>query len=139
MRPNDSGFQTLELTVLFPVILLLLALVVVAQRGASAQTRVHAAARHAARGASLEGASGSGATRAKAIVSDMIAADKGCIGGPETVTETITIGPIPAIRVQVSCRADFSGLGLGTKTVTAQADEPLDTLAASLPFDITRP
>lgn len=130
---------------LFPVILLLLALVVVAQRGASAQTRVHAAARHAARGASLEGGSGSGATRATratkatAIVSDMIAADKGCIGGPETVTEAITIGQIPAVRVKVSCRADFSGLGLGTKTVTAQADEPLDMLGANPPPAFTRP
>ena len=139
MRRSDTGFQTLELTVLFPVILLLLALVVVAQRGASAQTRVHAAARHAARGASLEGGSGSGATRATAIVSDMIAADKGCIGGPETVTEAITIGRIPAVRVKVSCRADFSGLGLGTRTVTAQADEPLDMLGANPPPAFTRP
>ena len=128
MRRGDHGFQSLELAILFPMILVLLAFVLVTQRSASARTRVHAAARQAARIASTEADFAMQQARATEIVNEMISPDRGCLGGPTTSVEPATFGGVTGVRVRVTCEADVSGFGLGSWQATATADEPLDQL-----------
>jgi Flp pilus assembly protein TadG len=137
-RGADSGSAALELVVLAPVLLVLLALVIAAGRTSIAQSSVDAAARDAARQASLAlnptAAQQAGLASARQALRD---------DGLDCVTETVTVdtggadagfgvapGTPASVSATVSCAVPLSDLFLpglpGAHTMTATFSSPLD-------------
>jgi len=135
---GDAGSAALELVVLAPVLLVLLALVIAAGRTSIAQSSVDAAARDAARQASLAlnptAAQQTGLTSARQALRD---------DGLDCVTENVTVdtggadagfgvapGQPASVSATVSCAVPLSDLFLpglpGAHTMTATFSSPLD-------------
>jgi len=131
---TDDGNAALELVVLAPVLLALLALVIAAGRTSVAQGSVDAAARDAARQASIAltptAAQGAGLSSARVALH----AD-GLDCNPVVVIDTSQFVTVPAgrpasVSATVSCTVPLSDLALpglpGSKTLTARFVSPLD-------------
>jgi Flp pilus assembly protein TadG len=132
---TDSGAASLELVVLTPALVLLLALLVLAGRVALAGTSVEQAADEAARSASIARTAGGareaaeeGAVRALGE-QDLrcarvdVAVDVSGFGAP--------VGVPGQVRATVTCVVALADLAVpgfpGSRTVTATAVSPLDT------------
>jgi len=134
----DEGSAALELVVLAPVLLVLLALVIAAGRTSIAQSSVDAAARDAARQASLAlnpyAAQAAGLTSAQQSLRE---------DGLDCVTENVVVntggadsgfgiapGAPAQVSATVSCKVPLSDLFLpglpGFHTMTATFTSPLD-------------
>jgi Flp pilus assembly protein TadG len=129
-RNREAGSATVELVLLTPLLVAVLMFVVVLGRVGSARAEVDAAARDAARAASIArsptSAVGAGESAARAALH---------VGGVTCRQLTVTVGTGEfrsdgTVSAQVSCTvelADLRALGLGiTRTITATHTAPID-------------
>ncbi|HXP22072.1 MAG TPA: TadE/TadG family type IV pilus assembly protein [Streptosporangiaceae bacterium] len=136
-RPDRSaGNAALELVILAPILLLLVSLVIAAGRTSLAQNSVYAAARDAARQASISRSPGEAMAEARSgALNELASQNLHC--APATVLlpgvqSQFAIPPgLPAtVTVTVSCRVPLADLTLpgvpGTKVLTATFRSPLD-------------
>jgi len=141
MRPGrggpDDGNAALELVVLAPVILFLLGLLIAAGRTSIAQGSVDAAARDAARQASI--ARTPGAAQAAALASARSALAQDSIDCAPVVTVNLSGFGVPVglpaqVSARVVCRVALSDLlvpGMpGSRTLSASFTSPLDPFRA---------
>jgi Flp pilus assembly protein TadG len=131
--PRDEGNAPLELVVLAPVVFLLIAFVVAAGRTSIAQGSVSAAARDAARQASISLTPGRAQTAA--LSSAMTAlSQNGLDCRPVVAVDTsgfgVPVGQPATVSATVTCTVSLSDLlvpGLpGSRTLTATFTSPLD-------------
>jgi len=136
-RPSgDAGSESVELALLLPVVLSVLALIVVGARVALAGERVSGVASSAARAASLSRSAGTAQTAAEAGARAALEdANLHCTSTAVTVdTSGFTTGAgVPgAVRVTVSCTVSLASIGIsglpGSRTLTDTAVSPLDPL-----------
>lgn len=134
---RDHGNAALELVVLAPVILFLLGLLIAAGRTSIAQGSVNAAARDAARQASISRTPA--AAQAAALASARAALGQDAIDCAPVVTVNtsgfgIPVGLPAQVTAHVTCRVSLSDLlvpGMpGGRTLTATFTSPLDPYRA---------
>jgi Flp pilus assembly protein TadG len=132
---TDRGSASLELAILGPALLLLLGLVIAAGRIAVSGGAIEAAARDAARQASIARDPAAAATSARAAALDTLAEqDLRCatlMVRVDTAGFTAPVGASAQVTARVSCvvaLADLAVPGLpGTKTLQASFASPLDS------------
>ena len=134
---RQAGDAALEVVILAPVLIFLLALVIAAGRTSSADTAVAAAARDAARQASI--ARTPAAAQAAALTSAQAALSQDGLDCAPTVTVDtagfgVPVGQPAAVSADVSCTVPLSDLLLpglpGSKTLRAAFTSPLDPFRA---------
>ena len=134
---SEDGMSTIEAAVLAPVILVLMLCIVFLGRVTTTQQAVQRAARDAARAASQAITRDDAALAIDSVINDSLGANRQhCTIAP---TDLSAIGEdtgapgdwdLGLIQVRLTCTiptADLGLLGLGTKTFTAIATEPVDT------------
>jgi Flp pilus assembly protein TadG len=137
-RPGrERGNAALELVILAPVLLFLLGLVIAAGRTSIAQGSVQAAARDAARQASISRTPA--AAQAAALASARLALSQDSLDCTPVVTVNtggfgVPVGQAARVTARVTCQVSLSDLlvpGLpGSKTLTATFTSPLDPFRA---------
>jgi Flp pilus assembly protein TadG len=135
---TDTGSAALELVILAPILLALLSLVIAAGRTTVAQGSVDAAARDAARQASI--ALTPSAAQTAALVSARAALRQdGLDCNPAIVIDTsqftsVPVGQPAAVTAVVTCAVPLASLALpgipGTARLSASFTSPLDTYRA---------
>jgi Flp pilus assembly protein TadG len=134
MPDRTAGNAALELLILAPVVLLLISLVLAAGRTALAQGSVDAAARDAARQASIARSEQQAAAEAVAVARASLA-QRGLRCVPAAVHPGLSgfgapVGVPARVSVTVTCQVPLSDLVLpgvpGSKTLTAVFSSPLD-------------
>lgn len=131
---SNRGSNALELALIAPVIGLLICILVVVGRLASAGNTVENAAIGAAREASLSrstaAAQAAATTRANTILND---AGVKCSATTVAIDDTginAALGDTGIVRADLTCIADLSDIGMpglpGHKTLTATATSPVD-------------
>ncbi len=137
MRARDQHGMSasIEMAILVPALVLILAVVVGAGRLALARIAVQQWADSAARTATLARDAGSAATRARAVVaSDAAGSATQCRGSWQLAVDTrafaLPVGQPGAVEVTVRCAVSLADLLLpgvpGTVLVEAQASSTLD-------------
>jgi Flp pilus assembly protein TadG len=132
-RDRDAGNAALELVILAPVILFLLGLVIAAGRTSVAEGSVAAAARDAARQASISLTPSAAKTAALSSAQQALAQD-GLNCDPVVKVNVsgfgVPVGEPADVQATVTCRVSLSNLvvpGLpGSKTLRATFTSPLD-------------
>lgn len=135
---RDRGSTTLEVVVIGPALLALLALVIAAGRVALAGQSVQTAAAQAARDTSLERAPGAGAATGRDTARRVLDGQGlHCTSTEIDVDATglaLPVGRPGAVTVEVACRVRLSDVGLpglpGSKTLRASASMPTDPWTA---------
>ena len=135
---TDSGSAALELVVLAPVLLALLALVIAAGRTSIAQGSVDAAARDAARQASIAlnpyAAQAAGQASARAALRQDGLSCTPVITIDTSGFATAPGQPAPPVSATVTCTVPLADLYLaglpGVRTMTATFSSPLDLYRA---------
>lgn len=129
---RDDGSMTVELTILAPTLLVLLALLVFAGRTETSTSSVEQAARAAARDASLA-RTADAARHTAAATADRELASSRCASTDVEVDVSGFAAPVgtdASVSVTVRCTVamgDLAAPGIpGTKTVTARATSPID-------------
>ena len=130
---HDAGNAALELVILAPVLVLLLGLVVAAGRTSIAQGSVDAAARDAARQASIALTPGAAQAAAQSSARAALGRD-GLDCDPAVVVNTsqfgVPVGEAATVTATVSCQVPLSDLvvpGLpGSRTLRFTFTSPLD-------------
>jgi Flp pilus assembly protein TadG len=136
-RPSraDTGNAALELVILAPILLALLSVVIAAGRTTVAQGSVDAAARDAARQASIA-LTPSAAQTAGLVSARAALARDGLDCSPAVVIDTSQFSSVPvgqpaAVTAVVSCAVPLANLALpglpGTALLRASFTSPLDT------------
>ncbi|HWH01700.1 MAG TPA: TadE family protein [Pilimelia sp.] len=129
-RGSDAGSSTVELTLLTPAIVALLLFVVFCGRAASAQLDLDAAARAAARAASLTRTVPAATAQARRVALDTLAAHRVTCADPTIAVNTRGLTPGGSVTVTLTCRLRLSDLGLikvpGSRTVSASSTAPID-------------
>ena len=132
-RDRDAGNAALELVILAPVILFLLGLVIAAGRTSVARGSVAAAARDAARQASISLTPG--AAQTAALSSARAALGQDGLNCDPVVTVNVSgfgvaVGEPANVQATVTCRVSLSSLVVpgmpGSKTLRATFTSPLD-------------
>jgi Flp pilus assembly protein TadG len=134
---GERGSLSLELAVLAPAILLILALVIAGGRIALASQAVAQAAAQAARDASLHASPAAAATAARSRA-DSVLAGQGLGCAPRSVTvNAAAVGGSPgtpgAVTTRVECTVRWTDLGIpgpGWRTLSATGSAPVDTWTA---------
>ena len=120
---SERGSMSVEMIVLVPVLLLIVMIAVAGGRLVSAEGMVQAAARDAARAASIERSAGEADAAARRSLAAADTANAQCSGG-------VDVGGFGRGGT-VTCRVELSDLGLvflpGATTVTASSTAPVDT------------
>ncbi|PZS31969.1 MAG: hypothetical protein DLM59_09005 [Pseudonocardiales bacterium] len=128
---NDRGSFAVEMVFITPAVLLILALVAVGGRMASAHGEVEGAARDAARAASLS--RGDARADALAAAEAVITNDsQHCVGGPKVSLDHDPVVGQPVVAT-VTCTVQLTGLGLpsiANRSVTATVAAPVDQYVA---------
>lgn len=130
---GERGSMSLELAVLAPALLVLLALIVVAGRIAVAHQAVEGAAAQAARAASLERTPSAAVERANTVAGATLdSSGLHCTGTTITVDTTgfaVPVGTPAAVTATVTCTVDLAGLAtpVGPRTITKTASSAIDT------------
>ena len=123
----ERGSMSVEMIVLVPVLLLIVMIAVAGGRLVSAEGMVQAAARDAARAASIERSAGEADAAARRSLAAADTAKARCSGG----VDVGGFGRGGTVTATVSCRVELSDLGLvflpGATTVTANSTAPVDT------------
>jgi Flp pilus assembly protein TadG len=133
----ETGSLTLELVILAPAILFILALVIAGGRVVIAGQAVTQAASQAARDASLASTPTAAAATAKSRA-DSVLDGQGLGCAPSAVTVNAAALAAPAgtpgkVSVTVKCTVKWSDLGVpgpGTRTLSATGTAPVDTWTA---------
>ena len=124
---GERGSMSVEMIVLVPVLLLIVMIAVAGGRLVSAEGMVQAAARDAARAASIERSAGDADAAARRSLAAADTANAQCSGG----VDVGGFGRGGTVTATVSCRVELSDLGLvflpGATTVTARSTAPVDT------------
>lgn len=124
---GERGSMSVEMIVLVPVLLLIVMIAVAGGRLVSAEGMVQAAARDAARAASIERSAGDADAAARRSLAAADTANAQCSGG----VDVGGFGRGGTVTATVSCRVELSDLGLvflpGATTVTASSTAPVDT------------
>ncbi|MBW3069585.1 pilus assembly protein TadE [Actinomyces sp. 432] len=119
--------MSVEMVVIAPALLMIVMLVVAAGRWVSAEGMTQAAARDAARAASMERSAGMAASAAAASLAVADTANAEC----SSATDVSGFSRGGSVKVTVSCRVRLADLGLvflpGTTTVTSSSISPVDT------------
>jgi Flp pilus assembly protein TadG len=130
---NAAGSATLELVVLTPVLLALVALTIAAGRITHSEAQVDGAARDAARAASLQRSLATARAAAESTVAASLADhDLTCrsIGVDITGNYAAPVGTPASVRVVVGCRVSLSDVALpglpGHKTLRAEYTSVID-------------
>lgn len=128
---DDSGFGSVEVVLLVPVLVLALLLVVAVGRVEQARLQVTGAARDATRAASLTRSPvAAQAAAAAAVDVALTAGTVTCSGGPTVSVDVSRFEPGGVVQVDVACAARLGDLGFpglpATKTLTASASSPLE-------------
>ncbi len=134
-RRADAGSVTLELSILAPAVLVLLALVVVAGRLSIAHQEVDHAAQTAARAATLaRDQAAATSTATSAARRELDTGDLHCATVRVTVDTSgfaVPVGRPASVTATVTCTVSLSSLAVpgmpGSRQVTATATSPLDT------------
>lgn len=123
---GDRGSMAVEVVILIPMLLMVVMLIVAFGRYVSAEGVTEAAAREAARAASLERDVTSARAAAAAAASSSLPANLSC--GPATVTGAFVAGGI--ITVDLTCQVSWQNLGFiglgGSVAVSGSSSAPLD-------------
>lgn len=123
---SEQGTMSVEMVILAPVLLLVVMLAVAGGRLVSAEGRVQAASRDAARAASMERSTGA----ANAAANDSLGAADSTAHGCSASIDSGDFGRGGTVTVSVDCRVELSDLGLvflpGTTTVSATSTAPVD-------------
>lgn len=133
-RCRDEGSVSVELAVLMPLFLVLVALAVVVGRQAVAQSAVELAAHDAARAASLSRTQAAAEERAVDAATQTLARQGlGCIELTVTVDVKgfgVPVGQPASVGVRVVCEVSFADVAMpgvpGTRTLNASFTSPLD-------------
>lgn len=134
---TDRGSATLELAILTPFMLMVIALMVLGGRVAIAGNTVTTVAGNAAREASLARTAGTAIANATSSARAGLAAQAiNCAGGGTVSVDTSGFGaaargvPGQVVTVTISCVVPIADLGLpgapGTRTLSDQAVSPID-------------
>lgn len=131
---DERGSTSIELVILGPAFVLLLALLIVGGRVAIAKQAIGNAASEAARSATLSRGEEDARTNAQQAADDYLAGqDLQCSGAPAVELDLAAFRTEPGtraeVRATVSCQLDVSGVeipGLGTVTLEGSASSPLD-------------
>ena len=134
LAADDRGSESVELAILLPIGLLVLAMIVVGARIALAGDRISGVAGIAAREASLARTVTDAQTRARAAATDALTQDDLHCTGIRIAVDTTGFNAAPgspaAVRVDVWCTVDLSDIaasGLpGSRTLHDSATSPLD-------------
>jgi Flp pilus assembly protein TadG len=134
-RERDAGNAALELVILAPIVVLLISFVIAAGRTSIAQGSVQAAARDAARQASIS-RTPAAAQSSGQISAGLELAQEGldCISAPVVRVNVggfnTPVGQPATVTATVQCRVSLSNLVLpgvpGTKLLRARFTSPLD-------------
>ncbi|MFJ5851099.1 TadE/TadG family type IV pilus assembly protein [Streptomyces sp. NPDC092903] len=132
---DDRGALSLEAVILFPVLILVLLLVVALGRIGSANNAVDAAARNAARAASLERTGGSASTAgqqmARSVLNQQGLQCTSTSFSVSTAGFSAQIGEPASTTATVTCTVRLSDIGLpglpGTKTMTSSFTSSIDS------------
>lgn len=123
----ERGSMSVEMIVLVPVLLLIVMIAVAGGRLVSAEGMVQAAARDAARAASIERSAGEADAAARRSLAAADTANAQCSGG----VDVGGFGRGGTVTATVRCRVELSDLGLvflpGATTVSASSTAPVDT------------
>ena len=131
---DDRGSESVELAILLPVAMLVLAMLVVGARIALAGDRISGVAGIAAREASLARSAGAAELLATAAATEALTQrDLHCSDVLVLVAGAGLAGPpgaVGTVTVEVSCTVRFSDVGIeglpGTRTLRDSATSPLD-------------
>lgn len=126
-RRDERGSMAVEVVLMIPILVLFMLLVVAGGRYVSVRADMDAAARDAARAASLERSSGAARSAADASASAALEGSASCrMGGFDT-----DFRPGGSVTVTIDCAVPNDGLGLlgldGTLDMSATGSAPLDT------------
>lgn len=132
---DDRGSYSLEVAVLTPALIALMLLMVAFGRVTDAQGAVDAAARAAARAASLERSAGAAQSEAQEAAALSLSRDGvNCHASSVTVDTSgyaLTVGQEASVTATIACTANLSDIGLpglpGAKTLKASWTSPIDT------------
>lgn len=132
----DRGSVTVELAVLAPALLLLLAALVLAGRVQTTASAIEQAARAAARDASLA-RTAEAARQAAGATADADLMGSRCTAADVTLDTTgfsATVGTSATVTVTVTCSLTFADLAVpglpGSHTIAARATSPIDRYRA---------
>ncbi|MEV4753693.1 TadE/TadG family type IV pilus assembly protein [Micromonospora sp. NPDC049559] len=139
MAGRERGSVSIEVTILVPVFLLLVALAAVAGRGVVAQNAIEVAAHDAARAASISRTAAAADANARAAVDESLR-NQGLDCAALSVRTDVTdfarpVGPAdpadpPVVSVSVTCELSFADLPLpgplDSTVLTAAFTSPLD-------------
>lgn len=131
---GEDGSESVELALLLPVALLLLAMIVIGSRVALANDRITGVAGSAARDASLSRSPAAAEQAAMESARDALAdVDLHCTDisvSVDTSGFTVPIGTPATITVNVTCTVNLSDIAVGglpgTRTLRDTATSPLD-------------
>ena len=131
---NDRGSESVELAILLPVAILVLAMLVIGARIALAGDRISGVAGIAARDASLARSSAAAEQLATASAADALASrDLHCADIQVTVDTAgfaSTPDALASVTVAVTCTVDLADIGVaglpGSRTLRDTATSPLD-------------
>lgn len=130
-RRSDRGSATTEAVIVAPVAIVLLCLVALVGRTATAREQVDEAARDAARAASLERHAGAARSAAQDSASASLADGGFRCAATGVDVDTGRFAPGGTVAVTVRCDIPLADLGLvgigGTRTVEARAVSVIDT------------
>jgi Flp pilus assembly protein TadG len=126
-RRDSAGSMAVEMVLLTPVLLMFTLLVVAGGRYVGVRGDIEAAARDAARAASLE--RDLGAATAAAADAATVSLDRSTRCGTPRIGGDFTAGGL--VTVRLDCSVPYDGLGLiglgGSVGVSASGSAPLDT------------
>lgn len=136
LHSDDRGSVTLEVAVLAPALLLLLAALVLAGRVQTSASAVEQAARAAARDASLA-RTADGARAGGVATANTELASSRCASSTVEVDTTgfaAAVGTSATVSVTVTCSVSFADLAIpglpGAHTIAARATSPIDRYRA---------
>ncbi|OAB88937.1 hypothetical protein AWH69_03990 [Janibacter melonis] len=131
---DERGSTSIELVILGPAFVLLLAMLVVGGRVAVAKQAIGNAASEAARSATLSRGEDAARQNAQRAADDYLAEQSlQCSGAPQVDLDLAAFRTEPGTRAEVTatvrCQVDVSGVeipGLGSLTLEGSASSPLD-------------
>lgn len=123
---SERGSMAVELVILAPLLMAFVMLIVLVGRFVTVQGDIDAAARDAARAASLQVSRPAAVVAAKDVVSKSLDDQTTC--DPPTMSPTFEAGATLVVRLR--CKVSYQGLGLlgvrGHKVIEAESTVPLD-------------
>jgi Flp pilus assembly protein TadG len=130
-RGGQGGGATIELALCTPLLLALLMVAVLAGRVAQTRAEVDAAARDAARAASIARDPVSASRAAHAAATATLGQHRVTCHSLSVTADTTSFRAGGVVAVRLACTIDLADLSLlrvpGSRTVTARFVEPLDT------------